>query len=1032
MMKENKKAEGNKSRKHLTAALIKSYKLLLIFLLINAVFIFSGGRESLAGSACSCHMPPLDAGQMAKYSAFINKKAALRSAKAEKYNAKIPSRSFSESRPYEGLRPATGVHKTLALLVDFDDRPYYSLEAPKRSNEYYRDILFSESRNSMNRYYKQASNGKLSFSGDILKVSASAGAEAYWYRSLKPYREWGSDIEAFEIIDSADISYLASEVIENASRYIDFGKYDADLDGVISPYELHIIIFHSGGGQERTADSRDIWSHRSTLDTPVKAGGVIIDSYILLAHDSPLGVLCHETGHDLGLFDIYDTYTGDSVLGSWSLMDRGAWNGIFPKSPGATPALLSAYERIALGWIKPHIVSSAREEIYLKSVSSARADEKLNGYPVADAVKIEVPATNGTEYLLFENRYKMPDSYDEDIPPLLKRENGILVYHINEKMPDKAAYQYANDSRNSFYRLRIAPPESGGHDLSYYSNEFSRYSSKLQNFYNGSPNLCRMNCMDKPAEFAKVVFNSPVAHIDKYEASFANNYSGVKVAFANYNPGISFFSAYLFIKRESSADGGTSRQYHSEMPLIENEPVTGYNFFKSIDLKNMILLESDDYFVKFILTDGEYKEERIFGPLHISSGRSKYLKIFPAAINKGAVSVNVYFSPASAGSASKTSDKLAGADDSDTEEVYYSYIDEEGYKIQKRILDYETGSSLWNYRTYKFFAGPEVASNIKISVVSSSAGGEELTGEVKLIRSAPQISHGVYLSALIENNITIMAESDRELFQAQLLIAETGRDTISVSMYCRGGGSNIYYYNYKSRGGGVIYYSLNCVDAAGNASEIPPSAYVFKTALVPRVNRFAFEDGTIELSFAGLPSELIGREAYVSVNRAGAGVINLKIMPEEYNSIVSSGGIGFKIAVKADFKNKNYAVRSAGGINCSRTAGGGSFELPVFGLYDIYETSPAQLPSGASAGAFGSAAVPNPARSLVKFTPLNGALKFRRPLKLKIYDTDMRLVESFDDYAGGFISVANYSNGLYFYSLESGGSRTISKFIVRR
>jgi M6 family metalloprotease-like protein len=970
-------------------------------------------------------MPPLDAGQMAKYSAFVNKKAALRSAAAGKSGLKAPSRSFSESRPYEGLRPALGVHKVLALLVDFDDRPYYSVDAKKRSSEYYGDILFSESRNSMNRYYKQASKGKLSFAGGVLKVAAGAGAGAYWHRSLKPYREWGSDLEAFEIIDSSDISYLASEVIENASRYIDFGEYDADRDGVISPYELHIIIFHSGGGQERTADSRDIWSHRSTLETPVKAGGVIIDSYILLAHDSPLGVLCHETGHDLGLFDIYDTHSGDSVLGSWTLMDRGAWNGVFPKTPGSTPALLSAYERIALGWIKPHIAGAAREEVYLRSVSSGRADEKLNGYPVADAVKIEVAATNGTEYLLFENRYKMPDSYDEDIPPLLKRENGVLVYHVNEKMPDKAAYQYANDSRNSFYRLRMAPPESGGHDLSYYSTEFSRYSSKLKSFYNGSPNLYRMNCIEAAGEFAKVIFNAPPARINKYEAAFTNNSFALKASFSHYNSGISRLSANLFIKRESAKDGGAASQYYSETPLVENEAVTGYNYFKSIDSKNMILLESDDYFIRFVLTDGEYKEERIFGPMRIKSGRTKYMRIFPAAVNKGAVSINVYYSD----NASKGSSVAA----SDTEEVYYSYIDEKGYGIKKRILEYETGGSLWNYRTYKFYAGPEVASDIKISVVSSAAAPEELTGEVRLIRSAPRISHGVYLSALLENNITIMAESDRVLFQAQLLIAETGRDTISVSMYGRGAGSNIYYYNYKPRGGGVIYYSLNCVDTAGNASETPASAYIFKAPLASRVSRFAFEDGTIELSFAGLPVELNGRDAYISVNRAGGGVVNLKIMPEEYNRYApAGGGVGFKIAVKADFKNKNYAIRPEGGVNFIRRDSGGRFELPAFGRYDMYETIYSVPAAEVSGGSFQSAAVPNPSRSSVKITSLNGAHKLLWPLKLKIYDSDMRPVESFDDYAGGFIAVGGYSNGVYFYSLEGGGSKTFSKFIVRR
>ncbi len=986
--------------------------------------MISGGRELTAGPAGCCHMPPLDAAQMAKYSAFINKKAALRSAAAKKSGLTMPQRSFSESRPYEGLRPAVGTHKVLALLVDFDDRPYYGVDAKRRSSQYYSDILFSRARNSMNRYYNHASKGKLSFAGDVLKVSSGDGANACWYRSVKSYREWGSDIQAFELIDSPDISYLASEVIENASRYIDFGKYDADCDGVISPYELHIVIFHSGSGQERTADSSDIWSHRSTLETPVKAGGVVIDSYILLAHDSPLGVLCHEMGHDLGLFDIYDTYSGDSVLGSWTLMDRGAWNGVFPKTPGATPALLSAYERIALGWIKPHIVGASREQVYLRSVSSDNTDGKLNGYLLADAVKIEAPSTDGSEYLLFENRYKMPGSYDEDIPPLLKRENGVLVYHINEKMPDKAAYRYANDSRNSFYRLRIAPPESGGHDLAYYPVEFSRYSSKVQKFYNGSPNLYRMNCVEAAGEFAKVIFNAPIAHINKYDAVFTNNSFILNASFSHYNLSISKFSAYLSAGRGSEKDGSNGAgKYYFEIPLIENEAVAGNNYFKIIDSKNMVLLESDNYFIRFVLSDGEYKEEKIFGPMRVTSGRTKYIKIFPAAVNKGAVSVNVYYSDAVF--------EGAPAAAPDTEEVYYSYIDEKGYRIKKRVLEYEAGGSLWNYRTYKFYAGPEVASDIKISVVSPEAEVKELTGEVRLIRSAPKISHGVYLSALIENNITIMAESDRELFQAQLLIAETGRDTVSVSMHGRGGGSNVYYYNYKPRGGGVIYYSLSCVDAAGNASETPLSAYIFKAPVGPRASRFAFEDGTIEIYFTGQPVELNGRDVYMSVNRAGGGVINLKIMPEEYNCYAAPGG-GFKIAVKADFKNNNYAIRSEGALNFIRKGPLGYFELPAFGRYYMCQADYSGLSSAGCGDSFQSVAVPNPSRTLVKIAPVNGAYKPLRPSKLKIYDSDMRPVDTINDYLGGFIAVGRYSNGVYFYSLEGGGLKTFSKFTVRR
>ncbi|HOD40126.1 MAG TPA: M6 family metalloprotease domain-containing protein, partial [Candidatus Wallbacteria bacterium] len=751
--------------------LINYSKIVLIYFAISLVCC----PAAFSQNSCECHMPPLEENQMAKYSSFVNKKKSKKLRTSGGVSITKAALAPGESRPYEGLRPAVGEHKTLALLVDFDDKPYYGVNAGKRSREYFEDILFDESRNSMNRYYKQVSGGAMSFGGKVLKVDAGEGAGAYWYRSLKPYSFWGNDVEAFETIDSPDISYLASEVIENASRHVDFSSFDADRDGVISPYELHIIILHSGSGQERSADSSDIWSHRSTLDTAVKAGGVIIENYMLLAHDSPLGVFCHETGHDLGLFDIYDTFSGSSVLGGWSLMDRGAWNGIFPKSPGAVPSFPSAYERAALGWIEPYAAGSARSELYLKSASSGKKITRLNGYDVADAVKIEVPGTGGSEYLLFENRHKMPNTFDDDAPPLLKRENGVLAYHVNEKMPDRTSYQYANDSRNSFYRVNIAQPPAAGPDLSYYDGEFSRYTSKLQKFYNGAPNLVRMNCLEQSGEFMKVAFNLPYAHFSGYEISFSGSEFDVKASFSHYNKGLSSISAYLNIKNEAGAGSPESYRYFSEMPLIENDALTGAYYAKKINASGLKLLDSDRYYARFVLSDGEYKEERTFGPFEIKSGRDKYLKITPAAVNKGEITVNVYLS------------QRASLNPEDTEEVYYSFFDSKGYKIEKQAIDYQKISALWNYRSYKFFAGDEAASDIFIRVVSKFPEAEVFTGSVELVRTKPQISHGVYSAPLISDTLTIMAESDRKLFQAQLIAAENARDTFSVGMYARSG-----------------------------------------------------------------------------------------------------------------------------------------------------------------------------------------------------------------------------------------------------
>ena len=995
--------------------------------LLSLIITFAAGVFPAAWTvrpveaACECHMPPFEEKQMAKYSLFMNKKVAARRAKTASVGTlRPPDRSFSESRPYEGLRPAVGERKILALLVDFDDRPCYTVKSEKRPAQYYEDLLFNESRGSMNRYFKQASGGKLRFSGGALKVSAAAGVEAFWYRSLKTYREWGSDVEAFEIIDSSDISYLASEVIENASRHLDFSMYDTDRDGIVSPYELHIIIFHSGSGQEFTAVSGDIWSHRSVLDTPVKTDGVMIDSYILLAHDSPLGVLCHETGHDLGLFDVYDTYSGASVLGTWSLMDRGAWNGIFPRAPGSLPALPSAYERISLGWIKPVIIGAAREELYLKSASSAQNIEKLNGFKTADAVKIEAAGSGGTEYLLFENRYKVRDTFDEDIPPLLKRENGIVVYHIDEKMPDRSAYQYANDSRNSFYRLSMAQAPSGGTELSYYDTEFSRYSSRLQKFHNGSPNSFRMNCRGPNEELAGVVFNTPFAHINSYEISFINNSFVLKAAFSNYNAGLSTLSAYLYagVGEDGSASG--AYKYYSELALFENEPLNGSSFQKTVGASGLKLLDSKNYFARFKLKDGEYCEERIFGPFEIINAADKHIKIVPAVINKGEVSVNVYLSP------------RVFEDKEDTEEVYYSYTDAGGYRIEKQIAEYASSSSLWNYRSYRFFASDDIASDIKIRVVSKNGDRtSELTGEVAVVRSAPAISHGVYTAPVLAGVVTIMAESDRKLFQAQLVIAESGAGTVSVGMYSRYGESAfVYYYNYRSVSSGVISYALECVDMAGNAVKSEGETRIHRFRLAPGVNYFNFENGTIELSLPAAPKQLSGRDACISISREG-GVISVKLMPEEFNDYCAPGGpSAFRMLMKTDFRDKNYALRSAAGLN-QKGAGGGYFELSGFGRYYAYEAGPAAAESAAE-NAVKTYAVPNPARTVFKIAAPGVNINQVQPLKLKIYDSNMDIIEAFNEYGGGDIPVSNYPSGVYFYSLDGGGVKSSGKLAVRR
>ena len=74
---------------------------------------------------------------------------------------------------------------------------------------------------------------------------------------------------------------------------------------------------------------------------------ITVPEYQLVVGDerNPLGVWCHEFGHELYLPDFYDTDQSSEGVGNWAVMAAGAWG-----NNGETPVYFSAFSRIWLGW----------------------------------------------------------------------------------------------------------------------------------------------------------------------------------------------------------------------------------------------------------------------------------------------------------------------------------------------------------------------------------------------------------------------------------------------------------------------------------------------------------------------------------------------------------------------------------------------------------------------------------------------------------------------------------------------------------
>ncbi|MCF2528151.1 immune inhibitor A domain-containing protein [Yinghuangia soli] len=171
----------------------------------------------------------------------------------------------------------------------------------------------------------------------------------------------------------------------------DLGDADHDgnlrePDGVID----HLVLVHAGrdksagGGAEGTYA---IWAHASNVlrGHRIPGSDLKVANYIVQPEDSGVGVFAHEFGHDLGLPDLYDNFSGgETDVDFWDLMSSGSHSGPLFQ---AMPAHMGAWSKYVLGWIEPeHVeVGGPTRSIALGSAA--------NPYPgMHDSVRVDLPA----------------------------------------------------------------------------------------------------------------------------------------------------------------------------------------------------------------------------------------------------------------------------------------------------------------------------------------------------------------------------------------------------------------------------------------------------------------------------------------------------------------------------------------------------------------------------------------------------------------------------------------------------------------
>lgn len=293
--------------------------------------------------------------------------------------------------PCKPVEPVTGTKTPLVLLTEFQDKK--SSVKP----EFFKDLLFTKGSNrSLRDYYLEASWNQLDINGDV---------NDEWFTATNDRSEYVDTQMVNEHYPNAQKLVEEAVLQAKSSNNFDFSRFAKD-----GRIEILIVVY-AGSGMDTKLNVKYIRPHQDNLAEPIEVqDGIWADRYCLIPElpADDVGAFCHEMGHLLGLPDLYkEGYS--PVVGSWCLMAIGDHN-----NNGKTPAHLSAWCKVHLGWAEPQVLKHQPQPFQISAV----IDDK-------HIYKLEVADSGGKEYFLLENRQQK--GFDKYLPG-----SGLVIWHVDE------------------------------------------------------------------------------------------------------------------------------------------------------------------------------------------------------------------------------------------------------------------------------------------------------------------------------------------------------------------------------------------------------------------------------------------------------------------------------------------------------------------------------------------------------------------------------------------------------------------------
>ena len=363
-----------------------------------------------------------------------------------------------ETFPYSTGLPSVGSPKIFALLIDFPDIPHTQSQSLIQNKIFGNGNASEYPYESLRNYYSRASYGQLNMQGTVLP----------WYRAQYNRDHYGSDAGVIELI---------KEALSFQTTTQDFSQYDNNGDGKID----YFCVFYSGP----QTGWGSIWWYWCDLGGGLFAAdsftvdGKKIGVFSFQWESNPPGAeysphpVMHETGHGLGLPDLYDYDTTQGVpggVGGLDMMD-GNWGDH------------NGFSKWLLDWLTPTVVGNSGVVYNLTLRPTAQYPDCVVIMPNMMLSKIF------SECFVVQNRSRCYN--DSDIPS-----NGLLIWHVDATLNSgNNNFQYDNSyTAHKFMRLMEADGmehiEQGysadGWDFYVAGKEFTPVSKPNSNRYNSS------------------------------------------------------------------------------------------------------------------------------------------------------------------------------------------------------------------------------------------------------------------------------------------------------------------------------------------------------------------------------------------------------------------------------------------------------------------------------------------------------------------------------------------------------------------